>query len=166
MTEVAVGFLGNSPRLSEHLGERVSVWLRDGGYTAGTLVLKTGLDKRDAQRVLDGSCGTRAWDRLSATFGWAFVEAIMTPVVGDDPITAREKELTRERVEIAAREARLERLRAATRATEASTGGALRLVPDEDRTWAAPNGRFDGRESARAAEDDGLNPDADPRRRR
>lgn len=135
-----MGFSGNFPRLSDHLGERVSIWLEAEGFTAKTLVLRTGLDKRDAQRVLDGSCGTRAWDRLAATFGWPFIEAVMTPVVGDDPITAREREIDRERSEIAAREARLDRLRAVTLAAEAGRSGSLRLVAEEDRSWAAQDG--------------------------
>jgi len=69
--------------------------------------------------VLEGSCGVRAFDALSAAYGWDFIESIMTPVVGTDPIAALEREIENEKREIAAREARLDRLRASVSGREA-----------------------------------------------
>lgn len=143
MIGAALGFYGEVPRLS-HLGGRVSDWLVAHGWKATALAMRTGLDKRDAQRVLDGSCGPRAFDKLAAAFGWGFVEAVMTPAVGADHLTALENEIARERNEIAAREARLVRLRSARRARGAVAGGELRLVAEEGWTWTAPHGRRAG----------------------
>lgn len=130
-------------------GERIAAWveryMRNTGLTAGEIAWKVGADKRDIRRLLaDRSCGPRLNDDLEAAFGWDFVEQVATPIVGADPITAREREIANERNELAAREARLERLRAATKAAIAAPQGALRLVAEEGRPFAA-SGRLGNR---------------------
>lgn len=122
----------------------MAAWLEAQGWKASGLVMRTGLDKRDAQRVLDGSCGVRAFDRLARAFGWPFLEAVMSPVVGADPLTALENEIERERTEIAAREARLANLRSAHRARGAVGAGGLRLVGEEGWSWASSRRRRPG----------------------
>jgi hypothetical protein len=136
MSEAMAGFYGEIPRLS-HLGSRVAKWLEAHGYKASAVAIQTGLDKRDAQRVVEGSCGPRAFDRLAQAFGWPFLEAVMAPVVGADPLTALENEIERERNEIAARESRLARLRSARSARGAVVDGGLRLVLEEDGSFRA-----------------------------
>lgn len=61
---------------------------------------------------------------LASAYGWDFIEQVMTPAVGADPITAREREIEHEKREIAAREARLRRLRASV-----EDRAVLRMVP-------------------------------------
>jgi hypothetical protein len=131
-----MGFVGEHPRVSG-LGARVAAWLKAQRLTAQGVVLKTGLDKRDAQRVLDGSCGPRAFDRLAAAYGWDFVEAVMTPAIGADPITAREAELATRQAEAAAIHARLQRERAAR---GAQLDGHLRVVRGASDLSGAPLG--------------------------
>ena len=65
---------------------------------------------------------------LASAYGWDFIESVMTPVVGDDPIAALEKEIENEKRGIAAREARLERLRACV-----EDRGRLRSVAAKER---------------------------------
>lgn len=120
-------------------GERVAAWVEDymrgHGLAIGELAFRIRGDKRDVRRLLnDRSCGSRLEDALAAYFGWSFVEAVFTPVVGADPVAALEQEIARERAEIAAREERLARLRSADRARGAVANGMLRLVAEEDGT--------------------------------
>ena len=53
--------------------------------------MSANLDVRTARSVLEGSCGVRGFDALASAYGWDFIESVMTPVVGDDPIAALEK---------------------------------------------------------------------------
>ncbi len=118
-------------------GERVATWvedyLRQHGLAVGELSFRLRADKRDIRRLLnERSCGSRLEDALAAYFGWPFIEAVFTPVVGADPVAALEQEIERERAEIAARERRLARMRSADRARGSVAGGVLRLVAEED----------------------------------
>ena len=99
-------------------GERVAAWVEDHmrltGSGVGEVAFRIKADKRDVRRLLaDRSCGPRLEDALAAYFGWDFIEDVMTPVVGADPLTAREIELETRRAQAAAVHARLERERVA-----------------------------------------------------
>ena len=122
---MAMHFHGGDAELL-HLGERVAEWARERKLTAKEVALAARLDLRTARSVLEGSCGVRAFDGLARAYGWDFLEHVMTPAVGADPITAREREIEHEKREIAAREARLDRLRQARGASDRS---GLRMVP-------------------------------------
>lgn len=117
MTRLAVGFIREKHTLPGR-GERVAAWVEDymraTGRTASEVAFLAKVDKRDLQRLLaQKSCGHRLEDDLAACFGWNFVESVMTPVIGADPISAREAELATKLAEAAAIHARLERERAA-----------------------------------------------------
>lgn len=109
-------------------GERVAAYVEDymkfhPGLSLGELAFRLKADKRDLRRLLnDRSCGWRLEDALAGYFGDDFVEAVFRPVVGN----RREKELERERAEIAARSERLQRDRAERRARDAEGGRADR----------------------------------------
>lgn len=100
-------------------GERVAGWVEDymaahGDLTVSELAFRLHADKRDLRRLLqDRSCGWRLEDSLAAYFGWDFVEAVFTPAVGADPLTAREIELAQHQAQAAAMHARILRERAA-----------------------------------------------------
>lgn len=104
-------------------GERVATYVEDymrvhPGLALGELAFRLRADKRDLRRLLnDRSCGWRLEDALAGYFGDDFVEAVFRPVVGN----RREKELERERAEIAARSERLQRDRAERRARDAES---------------------------------------------
>lgn len=120
-------------------GERVADYVEKylgthPGLSLGELAFRLKADKRDVQRLLrDRSCGHRLEDALAAYFGRDFGEAVFGPLWGDGP-SIREKELERERAEMAARRARLERLRAEDRAFAAGASPAVRMAADEGRT--------------------------------
>mgnify|MGYP000907498617 FL=1 len=97
-------------------------------YASANTAMSANLDVRTARSVLEGSCGVRGFDALASAYGWDFIESVMTPVVGDDPIAALEKEIENEKRGIAAREARLERLRACV-----EDRGRLRSVAAKER---------------------------------
>ena len=108
----------NSVPQLEPRGERVAKWverhMRDHGLSVGEIAFSVHADKRDVRRLLnDRSCGSRLEDSLATHFGWAFVEDVMTPAIGADPLTAREQELAKHQVEITAINHRLARDRAA-----------------------------------------------------
>jgi hypothetical protein len=71
------------------------------------------LDYRTIQNAMDGSCALETYFSLSGFLGWDFIEEVQTPVVGADPLTAREIELARHQAQVAAVHARLVRERAA-----------------------------------------------------
>lgn len=71
------------------------------------------LDFRTIQNAMAGTCALETYFALSGYFGWEFAEEILTPVIGSDPITAREAELERHQAQVAAIHARLERERSA-----------------------------------------------------
>jgi hypothetical protein len=119
-------------------GERVAAYVEDylakhRGLTLGELAFSLKADKRDLQRLVrDRSCGWRLAEGLAAYFGRDFVEALFGPIVGDGP-SIREKELERERAEIAARRERLERSRQEVRGFRFDPPSQLRVASDEDR---------------------------------
>lgn len=85
------------------------------------------LDYRTIQNATAGSCGLETYFTLSGFFGWDFIEEVQTPVVGADPISAREAALVRHQAQVAAIHARLQRERAARSASaELGRGPALR----------------------------------------
>lgn len=134
MGQAMVGFSNRNDRLPSR-GERVAVWVQHhmdmSGVSLCELAFRIKADKRDLRRLLtEASCGHRLEDCLAAYFGWDFVEAVMTPAIGADPITARERELEARRAQAAAIHARLERDRAA-RSFAPPTGG---LGDEQDRT--------------------------------
>jgi hypothetical protein len=133
-----LGFTNQKSNEPDPRGERVAAFVDDymrthPGLTVGELAFRLRADKRDLQRLIrDRSCGWRLEDALAAYFGDLFVEAVFRPVVGDGP-SRRERELERERAEIAARRERLERERAEVRKFRPEPAGVLRLLPDQDR---------------------------------
>jgi hypothetical protein len=120
MGQVLVGITNQNSNVPAR-GERVAAYVADylearAGLSLGELAFRLNADKRDLQRLLrDRSCGWRLEDALAAYFGDDFVDAVFRPVIGAGP-SLREIELERERIEIAARKARLERERAERRA--------------------------------------------------
>lgn len=113
-------------------GERVAAWVESylqqhGGLTLSELAFRVHADKRDLQRLIrDRSIGHALEDALHAYFGLDFGHAIYGDLWGGGP-SKRERELDRERAELAARRERLERLRAEDRQT-ASVGRARRRM--------------------------------------
>lgn len=98
-------------------GERIAAWVErymaDSGLSLGELAFRVKADKRDLRRLLqDRSCGPRLNDALEETFAWDFIEAVATPVVGADPITARERAVEQRLAQAAALHAHVERDRA------------------------------------------------------
>jgi len=133
-------YLGSDAGLL-HLGERVAAWLRHQRLTAKEVAVAAALDVRTARTVLEGSCGVRALDALAKVYGWEFIEAVMTPAVGADPLTARERDLARRQAEAAALHARIERERAVRAGTLVSEDHrAVRSLDGEARVFAAAPG--------------------------
>lgn len=135
MNRFAVGFMGESdqlPGFGRRVGDVLQAHMRARLMGVGEVALIVKADKRDIRRLLtEGTCGPRLWDSLAAAFGWDFVEAVMSPAIGADPITAREQELAQHEAQIAALHARLERERKARSAPRDLGGGgrgAVRLV--------------------------------------
>lgn len=122
----------NTPDLPERVAAYVEEYLSEyGGLTLGELAFRVKADKRDLQRLLrDRSCGWRLKESLAAYFGDDFIEQVWRPVVGDGP-SRRERELDRERAEIAARREKMERRRAEDRSFQSDRAGVLRLVPEQ-----------------------------------
>ena len=99
-------------------GERIAAWvekyMQSNGLSVGELAFRVNADKRDIRRLItDRSCGPRLNDDLEAAFGWDFIEQVATPVVGADPISAREAELEKHIRQVEALHARIARERAA-----------------------------------------------------
>lgn len=117
-------------------GERVAAYVEDylnyhGGLSLGELAFRLKADKRDLQRLIrDRSVGHPLEDALHAYFGKDFGYAVYGDLWGDGP-SRREKELDRERAEMAARRERLERDRSDDRAARSRAPAVLRMVPDE-----------------------------------
>jgi type II secretory pathway component PulM len=110
-------------------GERIARWLEaymaEQGLSVGEIAFKLKADKRDVRRLLaERSCGPRLNDDLEAAFGWDFIEAVATPVVGADPITARERAIEQRLAQAAALHERVER----ERAVRAAASPRLALV--------------------------------------
>jgi len=130
MGQALVGITDRSDRYPAR-GERIALWLdrymRDTGLSVGEVAFKIKADKRDVRRLLsDRSCGPRLNDALEEAFGWDFIEQVATPVVGADPMTARERELERRLADAAALHARVEREHAIRKGGAPSA--ALRVV--------------------------------------
>lgn len=126
-------------------GERVAAWIEDRlrktGLTVGELAFGANVDKRDLQRLLrDRSCGWRLEDDLAAFFGWDFTEAVMTPVHGADPVTARERAIEQRLAQAAALHARVER----ERAVRTAAAPRLALVAGEAAVPSTPARRGGG----------------------
>jgi hypothetical protein len=133
MTELAMGFSDQKSRLPDLRGVRVAQWVRDymrrEGCSAAEVAFRIRQDKRDVYRLLEAeSCGHRLEDALAAYFGWAFVRAVMAPVIDN----SLEAEIARERAEIAAREERLARLERARQGHRA--GAWARDAEDRPRS--------------------------------
>jgi len=116
MTGTAVQRFGANRRPLPHLGERVRTFLAPLGLSEKELAIRASIDVRTARSAKEGSCGPSTFDALAGAFGWDFIEQVMTPCVGADPLAAREAELEQRLAEAAAVHARLERERAARRA--------------------------------------------------
>lgn len=121
----------------EPRGERVAAYVDEylrlhPGLSLGELAFRLRADKRDMHRLLrDRSCGSRLEDDLAGYFGDDFIETVIRrPLLGDGP-SRRERELERERAEIAARNERLRRDREARGRRWASPGPVPRLVSDQ-----------------------------------
>lgn len=146
MAEHATGIMDRNSNEPASRGERVAAYVdaylrAHSGLSLGELAFRLRSDKRDLQRLLrDRSCGWRIEDQLAAYFGDDFVEAVFRPVIGDGP-SRRERDLERERAEIAARRERLERDRAECRRFRSEPAGVLRLVPDQDGGADVQQGR-------------------------
>lgn len=90
------------------------------------------LDYRTIQNAMAGSCGLETYFTLSGYFGWDFIEEVQAPVVGNDPLAAREADLERHLAEAAAIHARLQRERAA-RSSPSGLGRGPDLLAVQDR---------------------------------
>jgi hypothetical protein len=137
MTGYAMGFIdqnSNVPARGERVASYVDAYLAaHPGLSLGELAFRLRADKRDLQRLVrDRSCGARLEDALAAYFGRDFGEAVFGPLWGDGP-SRRERELERERAEIAARRERLERARQECRSFRADPAPLLRVAADQDR---------------------------------
>jgi hypothetical protein len=130
MGQVAMGITHQKVTEPEPRGERVAKYVEAyleacRGLSLGELAFRLQADKRDLQRLVrDRSCGWRLEDALAAYFGDDFVDAVFRPVIGAGP-SIRERELERERIEIAARKARLDKERAARRAEIQAVRGVV-----------------------------------------
>lgn len=119
-------------------GERVAAFVEDHlrshpGLTLSELAFRLKAEKRDVQRLIrDRSVGFALEDALAAYFGRIFGEAVFGDLWGTGA-SKRERELERERAELAARRERLERLRAADREAAADARDRRRMAPDEGR---------------------------------
>lgn len=134
MTQVEMGFSEKGSALPG-LGRRAAQWLDARDLSPAEIAVRAQVDKRDVWRLLnEGQCGPRMWDALARAFGWDFIESVMEPAVGADPITARERQLAQRQAEVAAIHARLERERAARGAEDR---GGLRVV-DRDGSLQRP----------------------------
>lgn len=130
-----MGFSDGNDRVPAR-GERIATWVQNymwaHGISIGELAFRVNADKRDIRRLLnDRSCGPRLNDDLEAAFGWDFIEQVATPVVGADPLSAREAELERHQAEAAAIHARLQRERTA-RSAPARLADRSHLVALQD----------------------------------
>ena len=118
-------------------GERVAAYVEDylkhhGGLTLGDLAFRLKADKRDLQRLIrDRSVGHALEDSLASYFGRDFAEAIFGTLWGAGP-SKRERELDREKAELAARRERLERLREDDRETAAVGRARRRMAAGHD----------------------------------
>lgn len=119
-------------------GERVAAFVEDylhhhAGLSLGELAFRLRADKRDLQRLLrDRSVGFALEDALAGYFGPIFGQAVWGDLWGAGP-SQRERELERERVELAARRERLERRRSADREAAADARDRRRMAADQDR---------------------------------
>ena len=119
-------------------GERVASYVEDylnyhSGLSLGELAFRLKADKRDLQRLIrDRSIGHALEDALAAYFGREFGEAVFGDLWGNGA-SKRERELDRERAELAARRERLERLRAEDKAPVAQPRHRPVLAHDRSR---------------------------------
>jgi hypothetical protein len=129
----AMGITYQNSNEPDPAGERAARFVDDylaahPGLSLGELAFRLKADKRDLQRLVrDRSCGWRLADSLASYFGDLFVDALFRPVIGSGP-SKREKELERERAEIAARRERLERDRQADRVAAADARAGRRVA--------------------------------------
>lgn len=123
----------NNGKVSEpesKVGERAAKYVEDylkvhGGLDLHQLAWRLTADKRDLQRLIrERSIGLRLLEKLFAYFGDDCRDTVFPP----RRISIREVELERERAEVAARNERLERERAAFREGRAASGPDLRRV--------------------------------------
>lgn len=106
---------------AKELAQQIAMWAAQDSQN------RQPLDFRTIQNAMAGSCGLETYFTLSGFFGWDFIEEVQTPVVGADPLSAREAALVRHQAQAAALHARLVRERAArTAASEHGRGGAVR----------------------------------------
>lgn len=116
-------------------GERVAAYVEEylndrGGLTLSELAFRLCADKRDLQRLIrDRSVGHALEDALAAYFGRDFGEAVFGDLWGTGA-SKRERELERERAELAARR---ERLEARRREDAADHRDRRRVGADQDR---------------------------------
>lgn len=119
-------------------GERVAAYVESylaahPGLSQSELAFRLHADKRDLNRLIrDRSVGHALEDALAAYFGRDFGEAVFGDLWGAGA-SKREKELSREIAELAARRERLERLRAADAEAAAERRHRARVAPDQDR---------------------------------
>jgi len=120
-------------------GERVAAFVEDylkhhGGLSISELAFRLRADKRDLQRLLrDRSVGHALEDACAAYFGPIFGDAVWGDLWGSGP-SKRERELEREKAELAARRERLERLRADDRQAASVARAGRRMGAVEHRS--------------------------------
>lgn len=117
------------PARGERVADFVETYLqKHPGLSLGELAFRLRADKRDLQRLVrERSVGHALEDACAAYFGPVFGEHVFGPLWGSGP-SQRERELERERAELAARRERLERLRADDRLLRADRRG---MGPDQ-----------------------------------
>lgn len=139
MRALALGFIDQKVTVPVR-GERVAAYVEAylasrPGLSQSELAFRLRADKRDLNRLLrDRSVGHALEDALAAYFGRDFGEAVFGDLWGTGA-SKREKELSREIADLAARRERLERMRAADREAAAERRDRPRLDADED--WSA-----------------------------
>lgn len=116
---------------AKELADEIKLWARHDP------IHRQAVDYRTIQKAMDGQCALETFFTLAGFFGWDFGEQVLTPVIGADPLTAREVELEQRLASAAALHARVER----DRALRAAAAPALALVA---RAPAVPGARTGG----------------------
>ena len=131
-------------RPQDSVRDRLREEMEDRGVTAKELAREIHqsigypIAYRTIQNAMNaGNCSLDTFMVFCAFFGWDFADEVLGRFMGASRLETLEREIAHEKAIMAGREARLARLRAADRARGASSGGFLRLVPEEDRLPSA-----------------------------
>lgn len=111
------GGLRIAPMLREEITERglsvKELALEIEAWASRDAANRKALDWRTVKKATEGSCELDTALNLIGFFGWDFAEALLTPIAGADPLTAREAERDQMLAAASAIGARLDREHAA-----------------------------------------------------